>query len=42
MPPSFVAQVAARYIAAYERLTGLEFVAGKTPAAQRILERLNL
>lgn len=40
MPPEFVAQVAARYIAAYERLTGLEFVAGRTPAAARILERL--
>ena len=41
MPAEFVAQVAGRYIAAYERLTGLEFIAGKTPAAQRILERLN-
>ena len=41
MPPEFVAQVAGRYIAAYERLTGLEFKAGKTPAAARILERLN-
>lgn len=42
MPPDFVAQVAGRYIAAYERLTGLEFHAGKTPAAARILERLRL
>ena len=41
MPPEFVAQVAARYIAAYERLTGLEFKAGKTPAAARIFERLD-
>ena len=40
MPPEFVAQVAGRYIAAYERLTSLAFKAGKTPAAQRILERL--
>lgn len=42
MPPDFVAQVAGRYIAAYERLTGREFHAGKTPAAARILERLRL
>jgi len=42
MPPEFVAQVAGRYIAAYERLTGREFHAGKTPAAARILERLRL
>ncbi len=40
MPPEFIAQVAARYIAAYERLTGLEFVPGKVPAVTRILERL--
>ena len=40
MPPDFVAQVAGRYIAAYERLTGLEFAAGKMPAAVRILKRL--
>ncbi len=40
MPPEFVAQVAGRYIAAYERLTGLAFIAGETPAAARILERL--
>ncbi len=40
MPPEFVAQVAGRYIAAYERLTGLAFKAGETPAAVRILERL--
>lgn len=40
MPPEFIAQVAGRYIAAYERLTGLEFKAGKTPVAQRILDRL--
>jgi phosphoribosylaminoimidazole-succinocarboxamide synthase len=40
MPPEFVAQVAARYIAAYERLTGLEFKPGATPAANRILSLL--
>ena len=39
MPAEFIAQVAARYIAAYERLTGLEFVPGKVPAAARIFER---
>ncbi|NJK45959.1 MAG: phosphoribosylaminoimidazolesuccinocarboxamide synthase [Pleurocapsa sp. SU_196_0] len=40
MPAEFVAQVAARYIAAYERLTGLEFKPGATPAEERILGRL--
>jgi phosphoribosylaminoimidazole-succinocarboxamide synthase len=40
MPAEFVAQVAARYIAAYERLTGLEFKPGAMPAEARILERL--
>lgn len=36
MPPEFVAQVAQRYIAAYERLTGQAFVPGVQPAAERI------
>ena len=36
MPVEFVAQVAGRYIAAYERLTGLEFEPGEQPAAERI------
>ena len=36
MPPDFVAQVAERYIAAYERLTGREFEPGAQPAAERI------
>ncbi len=36
MPPSFIAQVAERYIAAYERLTRLTFVPGEQPAAERI------
>jgi len=37
MPPDFVAQVAARYIAAYEKLTGEAFVPGELPAAERIV-----
>jgi phosphoribosylaminoimidazole-succinocarboxamide synthase len=40
MPAEFVAQVAARYIGAYERLTGQTFRPGATPAEARILERL--
>jgi phosphoribosylaminoimidazole-succinocarboxamide synthase len=40
MPPEFVAQVAARYIAAYEQLTGLEFRPGSQPAAKRIQTNL--
>lgn len=36
MPPDFVAQVATRYIAAYEQMTGQEFVPGAAPAAERI------
>jgi phosphoribosylaminoimidazole-succinocarboxamide synthase len=36
MPPDFVAQVAARYIAAYEQMTGQEFVPGAAPATERI------
>lgn len=36
MPPEFVAQVAQRYIAAYEQLTGKMFVPGAQPAAERI------
>jgi phosphoribosylaminoimidazole-succinocarboxamide synthase len=40
MPPEFVAQVAARYIAAYEKLTGLEFVPGVLPANNRIQKNL--
>jgi phosphoribosylaminoimidazole-succinocarboxamide synthase len=42
MPPEFVAQVAARYIAAYEKLTGLEFVPGVSPANNRIQKNLEL
>ena len=40
MPPDFVAQVAQRYIAAYERLTGSTFVPGAVPAADRIRQAL--
>lgn len=40
MPDDFVAQVAQRYIAAYERLTGQPFVPGSQPAAERIARAL--
>jgi phosphoribosylaminoimidazole-succinocarboxamide synthase len=40
MPPEFVAQVAARYIAAHEQLTGLEFKPGSQPASERIQQNL--
>lgn len=36
MPADFVAQIAARYIAAYEKLTGRPFVPGAQPAVERI------
>lgn len=42
MPAKFIARVAARYIAAYERLTGQEFVPGDQPAAARIAQNLRL
>jgi len=40
MPVAFVAQVAERYIAAYERLTGQTFEPGRQPAAARIASNL--
>lgn len=40
MPSQFVAEVAQRYIAAYERLTGLPFLPGDQPAASRIIRAL--
>jgi phosphoribosylaminoimidazole-succinocarboxamide synthase len=40
MPPDFIAQVAQRYIATYERLTGLPFEPGGQPAAERIGQAL--
>ena len=38
LPPEFIAQVAGRYIAAYERLTGHPFEPGRQPAAEREVE----
>lgn len=40
MPADFVAQVAARYIAAYEKLTGRAFVPGEMPANARIVRNV--
>jgi phosphoribosylaminoimidazole-succinocarboxamide synthase len=40
MPNEFIAQVAARYIAAYEQLTGSTFIPGEQPAAARIIKNL--
>ncbi len=40
MPPEFVAQVALRYIAAYEKLTGTNFVPGEMPYNERIARNL--
>lgn len=40
MPAEFSAQVAARYIRAYELLTGHEFVPGALPAGERIAANL--
>lgn len=40
MPEAFRAEVAARYIAAYERLTGHAFVPGEQPARERIVRNL--
>jgi phosphoribosylaminoimidazole-succinocarboxamide synthase len=40
MPDDFVAQVASRYIAAYERLTRQEFIPGEQPAQPRIARNL--
>lgn len=41
MPADFIAQVAARYIAAYEKLTGQTFEPGEYPAAARIAKKLD-
>jgi phosphoribosylaminoimidazole-succinocarboxamide synthase len=38
MPDDFVADVAARYIAAYERLTTCEFMPGERPVVERITQ----
>lgn len=40
MPDEFIVQVAERYIAAYERLTGLTFVPGEPPVGTRIARAL--
>lgn len=40
MPADFAAQVAAHYIAAYERLTGSDFIPGEQPADERIAHNL--
>ncbi len=40
MPPDFRAQVAARYITVYEKLTGCEFMPAETPAGERIARNL--
>lgn len=40
MPAEFIAKVAERYIAAYERLTGQTFVPGEQPANERIARNL--
>jgi phosphoribosylaminoimidazole-succinocarboxamide synthase len=40
MPPDFVAEVAARYIMAYEQLTGRTFVPAEQPADERIRRNL--
>lgn len=40
MPADFVAEVASRYIASYEKLTGETFVPGEQPAAERIAAAL--
>ena len=41
MPAEFVAQVATRYIQAYEKLTGLTFDPGQHPVAERIATKLS-
>lgn len=41
MPDDFIAQVAARYIAAYEKLTGEDFVPGERPVLGRIRKNLD-
>lgn len=41
MPPDFIAQIAARYLATYEKLTDTLFAPGAQPAAERIRQSLN-
>jgi len=40
MPDDFIAWVAARYIAAYEKLTGESFTPGERPVIERIKQNL--
>jgi phosphoribosylaminoimidazole-succinocarboxamide synthase len=40
MPDNFVVEMAQRYISAYEKLTGREFVPGEYPAPARIARNL--
>ena len=40
MPPDFIAQIAARYMTTFEKLTGTVFTPGQQPAAERIKENL--
>ena len=40
MPADIIAQVAGRYIAAYERLTGQHFAPGAQPAGERIMANM--
>jgi phosphoribosylaminoimidazole-succinocarboxamide synthase len=41
MPPDLIAQIAARYLTTYEKLTGTTFTPGTQPAAERIWQSLN-
>ena len=40
MPNDFIAQIAARYIAAFEKLTGQTFIPGEQPTVERIKKNL--
>jgi phosphoribosylaminoimidazole-succinocarboxamide synthase len=40
MPPDLIAQIAARYLTTFEKLTGTVFAPGRLPAAERIWENL--
>jgi phosphoribosylaminoimidazole-succinocarboxamide synthase len=40
MPAAFIARVASRYIAAYEKLTGQKFIPGEQPVAPRLIRNV--
>ncbi|MCA9946483.1 MAG: hypothetical protein KC449_23540, partial [Anaerolineales bacterium] len=40
MPPDLIAQIAARYLATFEKLTGTAFAPGKQPVFERIQKNL--